>query len=378
MYASWAAGAAVVETAMMTPNPEIENASLGASLDSNLEEAFQNQESGQSMASSRMSSRADGVGLDPELPDEVFAVPAEKPRRQATPKKKSGKTTTSKSSSNKYESEQVVPIGAVIDKYRVEEVIGTGGFAIVYRAIHMPLSMPVALKMLRPRIIAERPYLAERLYDEARYAARIDHPNVVRVIDVAHSAQLTYEVMEYVDKGSLASAIRAERRLPPDKAARIARDVAAGLAAGLDKGLVHRDIKPANVLLTASGQAKIADFGLARLLSSIPHPTHDLIGTPGYIAPEQIEKPGQGDFRSDIYSLGVTLYYSLVGAPPFPNDDVERCLRQHRYETPESPISRVPSVPRELSDLVMELLAKDPAKRPQSYGALISALQKFV
>ena len=158
--------------------------------------------------------------------------------------------------------------GAIIDKYRVEELVGVGGFAVVYRATHLLLNTPVALKLLRPSVLRRTPELAPLLCDEARVAARINHPNVVRVNDVTHTRHITYVVIEYVDGGSLADYLARVRRMSPGRALRLGIDVAEGLRAGLAAGVIHRDVKPANILMTAAGQAKVADLGLARVQGS--------------------------------------------------------------------------------------------------------------
>jgi serine/threonine-protein kinase len=257
--------------------------------------------------------------------------------------------------------------GAVLDKYRVESLLGTGGFAAVYRATHLLLRVPVAIKLLRPRVLERDPGIARQLLEEARYAARINHPNVVRIHDVTHTDEITYIVMEYIEGQSLAKAIETRGPLPAAEVVALAIDVAEGLRAGLEEGLIHRDIKPANILVTKSGRARIVDFGLAYAgsLNEKEHdaPTGQVVGTRGYMAPEQAKNPRRVDFRADVYALGVTLCQALTGVGPYSmgaprgESDVLRC------------------VPALLAPLLRRMIAASPDDRPTSYEALLSALR---
>jgi serine/threonine protein kinase len=273
--------------------------------------------------------------------------------------------------------------GAILDKYRIEELLGVGGFGLVYLATHLLLRTQVAIKMLRPRLLRRRPGLAEALCQEARFAARIDHPSVARVLDVTHGPEITYVVMEYVEGRTLARSIRDRGALPPRAVVRVGLDVAAGLRAGLAQGLIHRDIKPANIILTPLGRAKIVDLGLASTITSLdagggqglPAAGPGTVGTHGYMPPELARQPSSVDFRSDIYALGVTLYHAAVGRLPFPADDPRRCLEMHCNE-PVRPAHEVnPRVPEALSQVLQWMLAKDMGDRPESYDALRTALK---
>jgi serine/threonine protein kinase len=244
--------------------------------------------------------------------------------------------------------------GAILDKYRIEALIGTGGFGIVYRARHVLLDRPVALKLLRPEVMASHPGGQDALIREARMAARIDHPNVVRVLDATRAGDLCYVVMDDVAGQSLSAALRSRGTLPAADALRIGAEIAAALRAGLAQGLIHRDVKPSNILLAPDGSARLADFGLA-------HPTHGIdgegrpgpVGTQGYMAPE-VAAGRRGDFRSDLYSLGVTLSECLLG-------------RGHGARAAEA-------LPAELAALLELLLQTDPALRPASYDAALAAI----
>jgi serine/threonine-protein kinase len=275
-------------------------------------------------------------------------------------------------------------IGAILDKYRLDELIGMGGFAAVYRATHLMLRMPVAIKMLRPSVMRRRPGLAASLCEEARFAAQIDHPNVVRVFDVTHLPKITYIVMEYIDGSTLAKLLQHGRRLPLRTIVQIGLDVTRGLDAGLDRGLVHRDIKPENIMITRSGSAKIVDLGLAHSnalgcpgAGDDPVSRSAMVGTHGYMPPDWADSRA-GDFRADIYALGVTLYHTAVGKPPFPADNPERCIRLHREAPVPPPGDERPDLPPALCELLLAMLAKKAAERPQSYAAISDVLESLL
>jgi serine/threonine protein kinase len=260
-------------------------------------------------------------------------------------------------------------------------VLGRGGFAVVYRATHLLLGSQVAIKLLRPRVLARQPGLAALLCQEARFAARINHPNVVRVHDVTHTDRITYVVMEYIDGRSLAEIVHQSGPLLSAEVVRVGLGVAAGLRVGLAQGLIHRDIKPANILLASDGAVKIVDLGLAH--ASVPGEEvvertsgrAAVVGTHGYMSPEQALDPERIDFRSDIYALGVTLYEAATGSLPFPATDPARCQELHRTQPVPPPEQRAPRLAPALSALLLWMLAKRAEDRPSSYQVLETALR---
>jgi serine/threonine protein kinase len=297
--------------------------------------------------------------IDPVLPPDVFRDDVRRPVR---PTPSTVDWTRSRKRRRPGDAGPLRP-GATVDKYRIEELLGVGGFAVVYRATHMLLCMQVALKLLRADVVARRPQLATQLLQEARFAARIDHPNVVKVLDVTHTHDITYIVMELIRGANLARLVDDRGPLPVATVARIGRDVVAGLAAGLEQGLIHRDIKPANILVsTSAGNARIVDLGLASLVEpgADDGPLRDatLVGTRGYMSPEQLHAPRTVDFRSDIYSLGVTLREAATGLAPSAPPRAQR------------------TASRELDAVLDWMVALDPADRPDSYAALDAALCK--
>jgi serine/threonine-protein kinase len=258
--------------------------------------------------------------------------------------------------------------GSILDKYRIERPLGSGAFCNVYEATHLLMRTPVAVKLPRPDVVAARPELPQALCREAGLAAPVHHPNVVRVLDVTHTDRVTYIVMEYVDGGSLAAAIQRFGRLPADRVIRIGLDACAGLEAAGRHGLIHRDIKPANILLTREGAAKIADLGMAVRPQRGPGWSAEpsgVAGTPRYMPPEQALRPASVDCRSDLYSLGVTLYHAAVGRLPLEDPAVRELLRGGRAD-PAPPEQVLPDFPRSLSAVLLSMIRPDPADRPAS------------
>ena len=269
-------------------------------------------------------------------------------------------------------------IGSVIDKYRIEELLGMGGFAAVYRSTHLLLRIPVALKLLKPEVVRARPFLAELLCEEARFAAQLNHPNVVRVFDVTHTPQITYIIMEFIEGRSLSDTIHSEGPLSLKRVLAIGLDVCRGLQAAAEQGMIHRDIKPANILMTKPGLAKIVDLGLAqqRTEGNKGPESSMVVGTPAYMAPEQALHPEQVDFRADMYSLGVTLYHAALGRPPFQGRTPVESISLHQTQPVPPPQEIIPTFPFELSRILLWMLEKDPAARPASYEQLIEGLEE--
>ena len=266
-----------------------------------------------------------------------------------------------------------------IGVYRVLGVLGSGGMGTVVLAFDARLQRHVAIK----RIHAGRqmnPLARERLRREASAAATLNHPAVVQVYDILEEATGEAIVMEYVEGRTLAQML-ARGPLPVQQAVRIARQVAEGLAAAHALGLIHRDLKTQNVMVTASGQAKILDFGLAKRLNPSADDdslTEDgaLVGTRHVMSPEQA-KGGTVDVRSDLFSLGVLIYEICTGRSPFRGDDRGRTLERVIAEEPTPPETLNPAVPGPLAALVRELLEKDPARRPVSAGSVAERLRRI-
>jgi tetratricopeptide (TPR) repeat protein len=266
-----------------------------------------------------------------------------------------------------------------LDEYPVVAELGRGGMGIVFLAFDEALGREVALKVLRPELTGEA--ARERFVREARAAARVRHDHVVGIHAVARTAEgLPYCVLEYLRGPSLAARIRTEKRLAPREAAEIAAQVAGGLAAAHAAGLVHRDIKPANILSDpASNRVKIVDFGLVQFEAVSGELTQAgaLAGTPWYMSPEQARGSKAIGAASDIYSLGVTLYESLTGEPPF-RGEPHLVLQAVQHEEPKPPRELSDAIPRDLEVICLKCLAKEPHRRYESAVDLAHDLRRFL
>ncbi len=265
--------------------------------------------------------------------------------------------------------------GTEVAGCRIERLLGQGGMGQVYLAEHLALRKKVAVKVL-PAGVFSNPDLLGRFEREARLAARLDHPNVVRVLHAGVERGVHFILLDYVDGESLAHRIERDGRLPVDEALRVATQVAHGLAAAHALGIVHRDIKPGNILLARDGTARVADFGLARqaFSRSAITGTGDVLGTPYYMAPEQVESEPV-DARTDLYGLGATLYCALTGRLPYRGDTAGAVLYEIVHKRPEPPSHFAQGVPPEVDEAVLRLLEKDPRRRFPSAGVLAEHLQ---
>jgi len=259
------------------------------------------------------------------------------------------------------------PLPTVLaQRYRLDRSLGNGGMGEVFEATDLTLHRSVAVKLMSPSLVQDEPARA-RFLREARALAQVNSPNVVAVYDAGEDAERPYLVMELVEGTTLERELVGSGRVAPARGVAIATDIASGLAAAHERGIVHRDVKPSNVFLTPSDAAKIGDFGIARL--ERPDATLTLtgqtFGSPPYMAPEQATG-GKVDARADLYSLGCVLFQMLVGRRPFSGDDAVSLVYQHVHSTPPRVDSLVPAVPAELGALVAGLMAKDPDDRPAS------------
>lgn len=251
------------------------------------------------------------------------------------------------------------------NRYELERKIGEGGMARVYVGRDLRLNRRVAIKVLHSHYGSDSDFI-NRFQHEAHAAAILSHPNVVDVYDVGQDNNIHYIVMEYVDGSDLKALINREAPLAIDRAVAIAEAVARGLEAAHQMGLVHRDIKPQNIIVAPDGHVRITDFGIAKShLSTALTETGVTFGTVDYISPEQAQ--GQpATPRSDIYALGVTLYEMLTGRLPFSGDNAVAVAMQHVNSPPTPPRRLNPQIPPQLEAVVLQALAKDPARRPGS------------
>lgn len=255
----------------------------------------------------------------------------------------------------------------------VTGILGEGGMGVVFKARHPELNLDVAVKVLPPQL-ARHAETKARFVREAQLATKLNHPSVVRVLDNGEDEGLPYIVMEYVDGESLDDRIASLGRLPVAEALRIVRSIADALCSALAQGgLIHRDIKPANVMLTRRGEVKLADLGLAKVISG-DKLTKGMtqsgkgMGTPQYMAPEQYEDASKVDHRADMFSLGVTLYEMLTGGRPFDGESIQEIMKRVFFEEP-APIPA--TVPGGLRAIVLRLLEKKPEGRYATYEELL-------
>ncbi len=269
-------------------------------------------------------------------------------------------------------------IGRRLGLYRIESVLGYGSMACVYKAKHLGLHRPCALKILDTEQVGEHPSNREQFWAEARAAANLLHPHVVTIHNLGSFNGYHYIEMEYIPGGqTLRDTLVREGPLEPARAAILTRQVVLALGAAHDSGLVHRDIKPANVLLTPKGQAKLADFGLVRRLEDLAQGGHPLAGTPTFMAPELFQGT-PASTSSDIYAVGVLLFYSLSGRLPLVADSVGKLIRLHRNRPVADIREFVPTVTDDLAEILTRCLAKLPDERFASSAELAEALQVAV
>ena len=291
-------------------------------------------------------------------------------------------------------------------RYRIVELIGRGGMGNVYRAEHRLMNRPVAIKLINSQLIRQ-PQAVERFRREVQAAAKLTHPNIVTAYDAEQAGDVHFLVMEFVEGTDLASVVKHRGPMSVAEACDCIRQAAEGLQHAHEKGMVHRDIKPHNLMLSAEGQVRILDFGLAGFVTEAAlgsrvrqnagdshnapqsgdsgydaNPTHlttigSVMGTPDYIAPEQAKDAHSADIRADIYSLGCTLHFLLTGKPPFEADNVVAKLKAHAHETPLALATLRKDVPSELSKVAARMMAKKPAERFQTPMEVVEALVPF-
>jgi eukaryotic-like serine/threonine-protein kinase len=261
-------------------------------------------------------------------------------------------------------------------RYRVENELGRGGMAKVYRGQDTVLGRTVAIKILAPQYAEDQSFV-QRFRREAQAAARISNQTIVSVFDTGSDDGVHFIVMEYVEGRTLADYLTGGGRIMPDRAIDIAIDVARALEAAHAQGVIHRDIKPGNIMLDGQGDVKVTDFGIARVTATAETvaQTAAVLGTASYLSPEQAQ--GQPvDVRSDIYSLGCVLFEMVTGRPPFPGDSPVTVASKHVLEQPTPPSQINYDVSPDLDAVILRALAKNPANRYQSATEMREDLER--
>lgn len=272
----------------------------------------------------------------------------------------------------------------ILGQYRLLELLGQGGMGTVYRAEHMHLRREVAVKVMA-RAAEGNQRMVNRFYAEARAVARLQHPNIVTCFDAGRIRRpgptplfRDYFVMELIHGQDLFALVRDKGALPPHRVCDIFRQVAEALGEAHRHGLIHRDMKPPNVLITPDWQAKVLDFGLARVPQKNVTEPGTLLGTVGYMAPEQARDPHAIDSRADLFSLGASMYWALTGREPYPETGNPLQDLHRRLTTLPPSVRQVrPEIPAELSDMVAKLMHSDPDQRFPSARSIAATLTGF-
>lgn len=259
------------------------------------------------------------------------------------------------------------------NNFELVELIGEGGMGSVFKAYDHTLERMVALKVLR-REMSAGPEDRAKLEQEARLTASVNHPHVVRVYSFGEAGGQFYLAMELVEKGSLDDLMAIQTRVSEAQALDIGLQIAQGLEAAAEKGLIHRDVKPGNILFADAHTNKIVDFGLALLLEEQAEARGEIWGTPYYIAPERLNYEPE-DFRSDIYSLGGTLFHAIAGRPPFEAENASLVALKQIKSQPVSLEAFAPDVAPETAYVINRMLEKNPDDRYGSYEELIEHLE---
>jgi serine/threonine protein kinase len=279
----------------------------------------------------------------------------------------------------------ITPALPAIPGYRVDRLLGEGGMGEVYLAHNLDLDRPEVLKVVRPALL-RTPQALERFQQETRSAAKLHHANIVTAYSLVRTGGVVAFAMEYVPGKDLAAVVKAKGPLPVSHACYYARQAALGLQHAHENGMIHRDVKPHNLMLAKHGKkhvVKILDFGLAKMTAGGTGAngltaSGQMMGTPDYVAPEQTVDAARADIRSDVYSLGCTLYYLLTGKPPFAGSSMYVVLEAHQTKE-ATPVHVVrPEVPQGLSAVVARMMAKDPAQRYATPGQVAAALLPYV
>jgi len=265
------------------------------------------------------------------------------------------------------------PLTRQFGAFILERLLGTGGMGAVYLGRDTILNRVVAVKVLKPHLLSNERFMAT-FVREAEITASLNHPNIVQVYAFDQREGIPYLVMEYVPGGSLDDKIHDEGEITELEAIEIGLAVARGLDCALHRGLIHRDIKPGNILLNADKTAKVVDFGLSLSFDTIDYFAGEIWGTPYYVAPEKLERKTE-DFRSDLYSLGATLFHAISGRPPYDGDNEKEIVKKHLQGKVVSLKNFMPEISDQTDYAVRKAMARNPEDRYETYAAFIEQLE---
>jgi serine/threonine-protein kinase len=272
--------------------------------------------------------------------------------------------------------------GFTLGRYKLLRLLGAGGMSSVYLAEHATLHSKFAIKVLPVKRADQSSYLA-RFEREAQQSARLNHPNIIRTFDLDTSGTIHFIAMEYIEGVDLHAKVKRDGPLDVREAAEFIRQAAIGLHHAHDEGLVHRDVKPANLMLDTRGTVKVLDLGLALAGGDEDESLtreHDekVLGTADYLAPEQATDSHKADRRSDVYALGCTLYYLLVGRAPFAQGSLAERIQSHLRKSPPNLLDQRADVPTAIVELYFRMLEKHPDARPQTAQDVADALANWL
>jgi serine/threonine protein kinase len=305
-----------------------------------------------------------------DVPDASSLMPEASGAAHAAPSTSGGPTAGEKSSVPQFPSIDLTPLS---QRYELLAEAGHGSMGNVYKARDRETGETVALKLLKPEIASDQTMM-ERFKKELLFARKITHKNVCRVHEFNRIGGIAYTSMEFVEGDSLRSVLNRFGGLPVRKALDLALQMCSALQEAHAQGIVHRDLKPENVMIDTQGNVKIMDFGIARSMDAMTRLTGSMVGTPAYMAPEQVSGK-QVDFRTDIYALGLILYEMFTGQPAFQAENAVAVALKQMREAPKPPHEIDPAIPFGIERAIMKCLQKDPANRFQSIAQLADALR---
>lgn len=267
-------------------------------------------------------------------------------------------------------------IGEKLGSFRLEETLGAGAMGIVFRAVHEPSGRPAAVKIVHNELL-QKGKVYDRFEREAEILKQFRHPNIVRWLAWGRFKGTSYFAMEYVEGVTLERVIQERGEIPWREVVDLGIQLCDALHYAHEKSVVHRDLKPSNMLITTDGRVKLTDFGIAKDLDRTTQLTAPgrTLGTAAYMAPEQIRGTPAVSHKTDLYALGVLFYQMLTGKPPFEGASAVVLMHCHLNEPPPRPSASVQEIPKELDDLVIKLMAKNPADRPWDAAAVEQALK---
>ena len=259
------------------------------------------------------------------------------------------------------------------DSYRLEKVLGQGGMAVVYLGRNQLTGQEVAIKMLPPELAAYAE-VKTRFLEEARVLAKLEHPNIVHLINFAEDSGRLCLVMQYAEGETVEELIDRVERVPPDEAVRVCTQTLSGLGHAHKSGVVHRDIKPSNIIVRSDGSVKVTDFGIAKITRDTKlTQTGQTMGTVRYMAPEQVRGKGI-DARTDLYSLGISLYEAVVGEPPFDGESQFEVMQMHLSSVAQPPREVGAPISEALEKVILKSIEKAQDDRYQTAAEMRSAL----